>query len=124
MADEAIVTASLKFTKSGVGSLNLGKALQAIDVAGSRCLQHVQKMSVALTQEALVLGEIASAGLAYFENLSTTAGENISLRVATGGADFMTLKPGEAFVVRLATTGIWAISAAGTPYLLYGMVEA
>ena len=123
MADEATVTAALKFEKAGVGAFELGKALQRIDVAGSRCVMHTQVISTTPTDEALDLGELASAGLAYFENLSTTAGQNIHLHIGDGGTDFMKLLPGEAFVVRLASTDVWAIAAAGTPSLRYGVLE-
>jgi hypothetical protein len=124
MADEATVTAGLAFNKAGVGAFWMGKASQKIDVAGSRCIVHTQVLSVALTDEQLYFGELQTAGLAFFENLSVTPGEIIRLHIGDGGTDFMELFPGEAFPVRLASINVWAVAAAGTPSIRYGVIEA
>ncbi len=96
-------------------------APQTIAVSGDNAIQGRQTMPTTPSTEAVVLGEVAYGGVWIFANRSSTTGENINLRDGSGGTNFLTLKPGEVFPVRLASdiTALHAVADAGTPLLEY-----
>lgn len=59
------------------------------------------KQSIGTSEEAIVLGENTSPGWAFFINRDST--NYVELRVATGGAKFTKLKPGEFCLLRLGS---------------------
>ena len=67
------------------------------------------KQNIGTSEEAITLGEVTSPGWAFFINRDET--NFIELRVATGGAKFAKLKPGEFAFLRLG-------SGAQAPYAI------
>lgn len=99
MADELEINASLDFTP------DIGKAASAsvagllADVSSEKKIEHTQ--TIGTSEEAIVLGEITSPGWAFFKNVDPT--NFINLKVATGGAIFAKLLPGEVAMLRLGS---------------------
>src|SRR5262245_39528091 len=76
-------------------------------ISGFKYLKSVQLIGI--SGEAITLGEVTTPGWAMFINRDST--NFIELRVATGGAKFAKLKPGEFALLRLG-------SGAQAPYAL------
>jgi len=122
MSGEAKFSYTLAIDKGNI-SINEGVSSKSIDVAGSILVHKTQGLST--SEEALVMGDLTAPGLGIFRNNSTTAGEIIYLRQATGAGNFIAILPGEEWPMRFsqATTAPFAIAAAGTPQLEYWLLE-
>lgn len=101
MADEITTTFSLTYAK-GESKLNIpGKQLQ-LDSASFPKISNTQ--TVGTTAEALVLGDVASCGAAYFVNTDSTNYVDIGVDVSGTFYGLIRLMPGDfAFAPRLAT---------------------
>jgi hypothetical protein len=80
------------------------------------------RVATSTTAAALTIPTLTGNGIAILENLSETVGENIDIGPQSDGGtieDFLTLKPGEKFPIRLKSslTTIWHQADAGTPIL-------
>lgn len=121
MANEGTKTGTLNW-KKGDRKISFGSQGEKFDVTGNDYIARTQVLST--SEEALDLGEITTPGMCMFRNNSTTTGENISIRPATGAANMIKLLPGEeAGPFRLEATAPFAIAAAGTPELEYVIIE-
>ena|SRR3990167_7473136 len=107
MADELAVQGGLLYSDSVGAQDSLSVPEVLADVATKTYIKH--KQSIGTTEEAINLGEVTSPGWAVFINRDTT--NYIELRVATAGAKFAKLLPGEFCVLRLA-------SGAQAPYAI------
>jgi hypothetical protein len=118
MANELTVSVDVRYAKGG-DSLNFSTAKQ-ITVSGTKRISNVQALST--TAEVVAVGEVGTAGVAWFKNLDAT--NNILLGLdSDADPSFAVIKPGEAFVIRLASSTLYAKSSAGTPSLAYGVIE-
>lgn len=92
MADEITMGGSLAYD-DGDGFVDLfEKAGILANSAGKKTIHHKQSIGFAAA-EAIVLGEVTAPGLAIFQNVDET--NFVKLLVATGGAIFAKLLPGE-----------------------------
>jgi hypothetical protein len=107
VADEITINASLAYADSENADESLAIAALLATIATKKYTKH--KMNVGITEEAVVLGECTSPGWAIFVNRDAT--NFIELRVATGGAKFAKMLPGECAMMRLG-------SGAQAPYAI------
>ena len=98
MANELVVSASLKFEKTG-GSVDGAFGGIQINVTGDNCIRHVQ--AVGTSEEALSLGDVAAGGYWLFKNLDST--NYMEIRQGTGIADLVRINAGEIALFRLAS---------------------
>lgn len=98
MANELVVSASLKFEKTG-GSVDGAFGGIQINVTGDNCIRHVQAVGFA-AEEALTLGDVAAGGYWLFKNLDAT--NYVEIRPGTGVADLVRINAGEIALFRLA----------------------
>lgn len=107
MANEITLNASVAYEDSEDSDESLGIANLLASVASKKYIKH--KQNIGTSEEAITLGEATSPGWAMFINRDET--NFISLKVATGGAIFAKLKPGEFALLRLG-------SGAQAPYAI------
>lgn len=100
MANELTLNCSLAYSDSELASISFAPpANLQVTVATKKYLYS--KQNIGITEEAIVLGEVTSPGWALLINRDPT--NFIELRVATGGAKFAKLKPGEFCLLRLGS---------------------
>lgn len=89
MADEITISASMSYEDSE----NTSAAMSVVEALFSVATKRIQrcKMNVAITEEAIPLGDVTAPGYAFFINRDTT--NFINLKVATSGAIFAKLTP-------------------------------
>ena len=127
MANEITATAALAFSKNGMSD-SFAQVLKTFTLTGAKCVHNVQ--SIGSSEEALAVGEIASAGWAIFYNTGkksdgTTVTDTISLRPSSGAAAFHTLPAGGFAMGPLAAATPYAIaSSTNAPMLEYMILEA
>lgn len=107
MANEITVNASLAYEDSEDADELFSITDLLASVASKKYIKH--KQNIGITEEAITLGEVTTPGWALFINRDET--NFINLRVATGGAIFAKLKPGEIALLRLG-------SGAQAPYAI------
>ena len=119
MADEIAVTIALSVAK---GNLALAIASERFlpDMSGTRYIDNVQ--NIGTTAEALGVGDVGTAGWAYFKNLDLTNYVEIG-RDISGFQAFIKLLPGEACVVRLGTSAPYAKANTAAIDLKYVIIE-
>lgn len=121
MAGTLTYRLSLFLTENSINtSWRQEPATKTVAVAGSNRVRNSQTLST--SAEALALSEVDMGGMWMLHNTSSTAGEIIHLRDGSGGANIITLNPGEEQgPVRLGAgiAALNAIAAAGTPTLEY-----
>jgi hypothetical protein len=117
MANELTVSCSLRFSKSG---REVSKAYGGItvDVSGNAWVYAIQ--SIGITEEALGMGDLGTAGYMIAKNLDAT--NFVSLRPGTGTANAVKMKAGEPAMFRISTNP-WAISDTAATDLEYLIVE-
>lgn len=122
MANELTVSASIRYTKSGV-SVNtddFGASGVQIDVSGSEYLEGIQV--VGTTEEAQLVGsDMATPGYVLLKNLDST--NFVKVRAASGGTDVIKLKAGEVAMFRLAATGPYMIADTASCRVRYLIIE-
>lgn len=107
MADEIKVNGSIEYSDSEDSSVDLEIANLLATVTTKRFIKY--KHNIGVTEEAIKLGELSTLGWAMFINRDPT--NFIELRVATSGAKFGKLFPGEFALLRLG-------SGAQAPYAI------
>lgn len=108
MANEITLNASLAYSDSEGTEAALTPIVNLLaTVASKRVISY--KVNVGTSEEALPLGDVTAPGWAMFINRDET--NYVELRVATGGAKFAKLKPGEFALLRLG-------SGAQVPYAI------
>lgn len=108
MANELTINANLTYEDSEGTSL---PALAIANLLASLATKKFiwAKQNIGTSEEAISLGEVTSPGWAFFVNRDET--NFINLKVATGGAIFAKIKPGEVALLRLG-------SGAQAPYAI------
>ncbi len=121
MSNEITVTGAIKASKNSV-EINVQHALKQFDMSGGDMLHRTQ--IIGSTEEAVNLGEVGTPGWAMFYNRGPT--DTISLRAATGAADFCKMAPGEfAGPFKFSATAPFAISSStNSPVLESWIAEA
>ena len=99
MANEINVSGKLNFSDTEKADETLSITALLASVVTLKYIKH--KQSIGTSEEAITLGEVTSPGWAIFINRDPT--NFIELRVATAGAKFAKLKPGEFAVLRLGS---------------------
>jgi hypothetical protein len=119
MANEITISCSLSITKNGatVASSYAGNAT----LAGEDMLTNTQ--NVGTSAEAVVVGDLASAGYAFFKNMDATNFIQLALDSGVSTQIFAKLLPGEISLVKLATTTIYAKADTGACRLLVTACE-
>ena len=99
---------NIAFVKTGSPSLSTTVAAITPTVSGAQYMDNVQ--NVGTSEEAILLGDVAPGGYVLIQNLDTT--NFVSLRQATGAANFIKLLAGEWAVFRMSadTTAPFAIA--------------
>jgi hypothetical protein len=122
MADEIRANLSLTVTK---GSLSLSKLFNdTADMAGTKYSAGCQSIGHAAHEALVVSGDIATAGWAYFRNTDATNFVQVGVDVSTAFHPLVKLLPGEACVLRLATTAVYAKADTAAVDLDYVVFEA
>ena len=100
MANELSLSGlTIAFTKSNVPSVSFTAPTITPTVSGTQIMDNVQ--AVGTSEEAILLGDVAAGGWVYAQNMDTT--NFVSLRAATGAANFIQLNAGEYCLFRLST---------------------
>lgn len=99
MANGVLLSGSLQYTDSEGANDDLAIADLLATVATKRFIHS--KQNIGITEEAIGLDEVTTPGWAIFVNRDVT--NFIELRVATAGAKFAKLKPGEFCLLRLGS---------------------
>ena len=107
-AELTISSASFSFVKSGSPSISGTLAGLTPTVSGAQYMDNVQ--NVGTSEEAILLGDVAPGGYVFIQNLDPT--NFVSLRQATGAANFIKLLAGEWAIFRMSvdTTAPFAIA--------------
>lgn len=95
-AELAISGLTIAFTKANVPSVNVGPVNLSITVSGTQIMDNVQ--SVGTSEEAILLGDVATGGYWFVQNMDAT--NFVELRAATGATDFIKLLAGEWAIFR------------------------
>lgn len=120
MANELTLNGSLAYADSEGSDISLAISALLASVATKKFIHG--KQNIGITEEAIVLGEVTSPGWSIFINRDVT--NFIELRVATGGAKFAKLLPGEFWCGRLGSgaQAPFAISDTGACQLEYLLI--
>lgn len=105
MANELTVSCSVRFSKSGREADKAYGGIQ-IDVTGTRVISNTQ--TVGTSEEALVIGDVGTAGYIIVKNLDST--NYVTIRGASAAVDCVKLKSGEVALFRLASSTPYAIA--------------
>ena len=92
MANEITITTGIQIQKGSLNRLIPTRSFSA-DMAGTRVIQNVQ--AVGTTHEALVVGDLASAGYCTITNLSTTNYAELGVDVAATFYPVVRIDPGK-----------------------------
>jgi hypothetical protein len=98
MANELTITATLALAKGGLKASAAKSGLKR-DMTGDQYLRATQV--VGTVAEPLAVAEVNALGYLHLENLSAEA--TVHLRAGSGGANLISLAPGDVAVCRLAT---------------------
>ena len=121
MADELTVGTSWTYSKNG-STRSLPAESAQWDVSGSGKIENIQNIGFA-AHEALILGEVATPGFAYFKNLDATNYVQIGVDVAAAFVPFVKLLPGQSAQVWLGTTAPYAKANTGAVLLDYMIAD-
>ena len=83
---------NIAFTKANCPSVNFTAPTIQVTVSGTQYMDNVQSIGFA-AEEAILLGDVASGGYWYFENMDAT--NFISVRAAAAETAFMKLAAGK-----------------------------
>ncbi len=121
MANELTLSVNMSFLPGDRRSAQRVLSALGIDVAGLRKMDTQQLIGT--VEEAIGLGELATLGWAWFQNLDPT--NYIELRTGTGATKFAKLLPNEACVFRFGSgiTAPFAIANTAACYLDYVIWE-
>lgn len=111
MADELTLSGlRIAFTKTNCPSVAFNASSITVDVAGTQVYDNVQ--SVGTAEEAILMGDVAAGGYMYVQNMDPT--NFVSLRQATGAANFIKLLAGEWAIFRLSADATAPFAIADT----------
>ena len=117
MANELAVSCSVRFSKSGREADKAYGGIQ-VDVTGTRVVSNMQ--TVGTSEEALVVGDVGTAGYCIMKNLDDT--NYVTIRAASAAADLVKLKAGEVAMFRLASSTPYAIANTAPVDLEYVLI--
>lgn len=120
MTEELEVRLELSFSKSGV-KIGTGKQTGILDVSGDYAIHNVQAIGFAAA-EALSVGEITTAGYAWFHNIDSTNYVEIGYD-DSGFKNLIKLKAGEQAIVRLGQDAPYAQADTASVDLEYVIIE-
>lgn len=112
MADELTLSGlTIAFTKTNCPSASLTVGSITPDIAGTQWMDNVQ--SIGITEEAILIGDVAPGGYVFIQNMDAT--NFVSLRQASGAANFIKLLAGEWAIFRMSVdaTAPFAIADTG-----------
>lgn len=99
MANELTLSGlTISFTKANVPSTNVVVGTIQPTVSGTQWMDNTQ--AVGTSEEAILMGDVAAGGYCLIQNMDTT--NFVSIRQATGAANFIKLLAGEWCVFRLS----------------------
>ena len=107
MANGVTLNATMEYADSTGSDESIQVSALFASISNTQFIRH--KQLIGTSQEAIVLGDVTTPGWAMFVNRDTT--NFITLLVASSGAVFAKLKPGEFALLRLG-------SGAQVPYAL------
>lgn len=124
MANEITAHVSLRFRKGEVDVSFPDDGSFSADVAGSN--YHLGTQVLSTTPAALNKGSVVVPGYIAIKNNSSTAGQIVRLKTATGGIDFGRVDPGKAELFKWDEnrTAPFVVADAGTPQIEYLLIEA
>jgi hypothetical protein len=104
--------------------MNLAASTFQADVAGQDTIFTTQVVTE--TPAALEIGNLTVLGYFKAHNLSSTTGEIIRLKTASGGVEFARIDPGTECLFKWDESIVapYVTSDAGSPQLIYGIIEA
>lgn len=120
MANEITVDVALSFLK-GFSQQQMSPGAISVNMTGSAAVSAVQNIDFT-TAEALAMGDVSSAGYAYFRNIGPTNAVDIGTGLAGSFAPFIRLKVGEAAVCRLGTNAPTARAVTAAINLQYMVI--
>jgi hypothetical protein len=121
MANELTISTSMTFSKGGATQSMSKNGLQ-VTVSGTKYVKGSQ--SIATTETAIKLGDLASLGFCMIRN--TDATNFVSIRAGTGTGNFLKILPGETqgpFRFGSGATAPYAIADTAAVILEYMIVE-
>jgi hypothetical protein len=120
MANELTITSSMSFQKEKAFA-SMGKGGVRVTVTGTKYVEIVQ--AIGTSEEALLLGDIASPGYMMVENLDAT--NFVEIRPGSGAADMIKIPPlSFAGPFMLATSTPYAIADTAECKIRYLLIEA
>lgn len=124
MANEITARCSMRYDEGSVGVEFGDGASFSVDVSGSK--YHLGIQSLSTSPAALNKGNVGTPGMMIIVNRSSTAGQIVRLKTATGGVDFCKIYPGKwaMFMWDESRTAPYVTADAGTPQIEYLLVEA
>ena len=117
MANELTIETSLSFIK-GLANVDFEKKA-SITVAGTRYTKMVQE--VAITEEALELGDMSNPG--YILIVNRDGANFISIRPGTGENDMVTVPSGGVALFQFASTAPFVIADTAVVEIEYLLIE-
>lgn len=119
MSNELTISASLTFAKNSV-SVDLAKNGANYDVSGAKYVKLSQ--TVGTSEEALLLGDIATGGYCLIINRDAT--NYVSVRSGTGAANLIKIKAGEVALFRVEAAAPYVIANTGSCVIEVLLIEA
>ena len=119
MASELTTPGTISFTKAPASLVSMNEAGKSFDVTGTKSVRGVQ--NIAITAEAINLGDVGTPGWFFIRNLDTT--HFVELFTAAAGVAFQKLKPGEFTIGRFAVAAPAAQADTATCNIEYLIVE-
>jgi hypothetical protein len=116
------VTTGFTYNKNGF-ILPVPSASEGFSLTGAGCTSNIQSIGTG-AHEALVLGEVSTAGFLYLDNLDATNYVEIGLDVAAAFAPLLKLKAGQRAMLWLTTTAVYAKANTGAVKLAYVITDA
>ena len=122
MADEIAVGLDIELENGNLkSSKRISRGSLKVDQTTARLVENVQ--DVGTTHEALVMGEVSTAGYAFFRNLDGTNFVEIGIDASGTFHGTIKLKAGEAAIVRLGTNAPYAQADTAAVDLQYMIFE-
>lgn len=119
MASELALSASMSYQK-GADSASTGKSGVKLTVAGTEYVEVIQ--TVGTTEEALLLGDCATLGYIFIENLDPT--NFVSIRHATGTSNVIKIVAGGFALFQFESTAPFVIANTAPVRIRFLLLEA
>lgn len=101
MANELSLSGlTIAFSKTAMPTVNFTAATITPTVSGTQIMDNIQ--SVGTSEQAVLLGDVATGGYWFVQNMDPT--NFVSIRQATGGTNFIKLLAGEWAIFRVSAS--------------------